>query len=88
MATSTTARGGRRIGRIAAVGAVALVLAGTAAAPSAAMTRSEMARTVHGHHHMCYELGGQSFVYDFGGVVSMGCLYGDGSYYADDSTYD
>ena len=52
----------RQFGRIAAVGAVALVLAGAVATPGEARTRQQAARTTRADGVMCAEINGHHVV--------------------------
>lgn len=71
------ARLGRKIGRIAAVGAVALLLAGTAAAPAGA-ERNDTVRRVNGTIGDCFGAGGDPTVVEFVGVFVVSCQHGNG----------
>ena len=67
----------RTIGRVAAVGAVALLLAGSAAGTAEAMTREAYI------YSRCLEAGGQPFtIYDVGlfHQAEVVCDYGGGSF--------
>jgi hypothetical protein len=74
--TNLTAPAGRRLGRIAAVGAVALVLAGAMASPAEARTREEK------YWNNCFESGGQPFTIEGGAYQpdEYVCDYGDGDF--------
>ena len=88
MTTSARARAGRRIGRIAAVGAVALILAGTAAAPAEARTRRQAVYLANSAIGACFELGGDPWVDEGGGGFSFICTWEDGNYYEQDIGYN
>jgi hypothetical protein len=68
----------RKLGRIAAVGAVALVLAG-AATPAAARDRSEMPAVVKGMARGCYQMGGTTIVHMEQISSSVRCLLPNGT---------
>jgi hypothetical protein len=61
----------RTIGRLAAVGAVALVLAGSAAAPAAAMPRRDPSVAIN----QCVKHGGEAYYFEFAGVWAVGCRF-------------
>ena len=82
MVSSTRATTVRRLGRIATVGALALLLAGVLATPAEAMTRSEafqLAQTMVG---MCANVGGDPWVEagstGNGGGYAVLCTWPDG----------
>lgn len=77
--TNLTAPVGRRIGRIAAVGAVALVLAGTMAAPAEAMRRRDAVGGANMAIGYCFNGGGDPNSYEYGGTIYVSCTYDDGS---------
>jgi len=64
--------------RLAAVGAVAIVLAGTAAAPAAARTKVPRSGVAHSLYYMCAGVGGDPFYFEYMGVWGVGCDYHDG----------
>jgi hypothetical protein len=90
MTTATGARTGRRLGRVgrlAAVGALALVLAGTAAGHAEARTRQAAVRTMNAAIAICFEGGGEASVYDYSGSFGFACVYdGYATYF--DVSYD
>jgi hypothetical protein len=91
MTTPTGARTGRllgRIGRIAAVGAGALLLAGAAAAPAEAMPRSSAADWVHLAIYWCDFVGGDPYVAEIGNSFNFACVFQDGDAYFEDVSYD
>jgi hypothetical protein len=71
------------MGRIAAVGTLALLLAGTTAAPAGAMLRSEARRIARAVVDMCFNVGGDPAMAEggtgSGGVFSVICDYPDGT---------
>jgi hypothetical protein len=75
-ATSVWTR--RRLGRIAAVGAVALVLAGAVAAPAEAR-RSDAVTAANLAVGMCFSNGGDPNAYETGGAIYVTCTWEDGS---------
>ena len=88
MRTQTT----QRIGRIAAVGAVALLLAGAVMTPAEAMRRRESVKLVNDAMGACMDLGGDPAAEEatgmlnpegsegsLGGGFSFSCLMPDGS---------
>jgi hypothetical protein len=70
MMTSVTTGTARRIGRIAAVGAVALLLAGSAAPAAEARWRDADAAMEE-----CERAGGEAYYFEFMGVWAVGCEY-------------
>lgn len=73
----------RTIGRIAAVGAVALVLAGSATSVEA-RPRSDVVRTANRMIASCFSGGGDANVEDHGNGMTYTCAWSDGtesSYY-------
>ena len=74
MRISMQARTARRMGRLAAVGAVALVLAGSAAAPAAAMKRSEALARVNRQYDTCFRQGGESSATEQDNVFTATCV--------------
>ena len=86
--TTTTARVPRRLGRLAAVGAVALVLAGAAASPAEAVTRRGAATMTNTAIGICFEAGGDPIVEEGGGSFVLSCYQEDGSYWWDSYEYD
>ncbi len=68
----------RTIGRIAAVGAVALVLAGSAASVEA-RPRSDVVRTANRMIASCFSGGGDANVEDNGSGMSYSCVWADGT---------
>ena len=90
MTTTTKARTkGRfaRIGQIAAVGAVALTLAGAAAGSADAYPRSAATRYASSSIAFCFDTGGDPTAYDFGGSWQVVCVYED-AWWSDDFYYD
>ena len=77
MRSSVRARMARRMARWAAVGAVALVLAGTAAAPAGALKRSDAASRASDVANVCQSSGGIAYGVDLGGVIIQGCAYSE-----------
>lgn len=68
----------RRIGQIAVVGAVALVLAGAVASPAEA--RRRMAENAANHAiGLCFVNGGNPDAYTYGGTIYVSCAWEDGS---------
>jgi hypothetical protein len=67
-----------RIGRLAAVGAAALLLAGVVATSAEARPRSAAVSQVNGAIGLCFWVGGDPYVYEFPGSFSFGCLFEDG----------
>jgi hypothetical protein len=75
----------QRLGRIAAVGAVALLLVGTVAPTAEALPRQAANIFVD----LCIGDGGNPLVFDFGGVWAVGCRTGDlWQVYGGDGTYN
>ena len=75
--TSTRAKIGRRVGRLAAVGAVALLLAGAAA--GSAEARIPPWASNAGQY--CAQNGGDPWLFEFAGfLLGVGCDYGDGDW--------
>lgn len=72
-------RVGRTVGRIAAVGAVGLVLAGAVATPAEARTRREARNTANNDGGMCFETGGSHYATDSGFSFQMACVWEDGT---------
>ena len=62
-------------GRLAAVGAVALLLAGASAAPAEARTRSQAVRKAGILAPNCTTLGGTPYAFDTGEDIVFGCAY-------------
>jgi len=77
----------RTIGRIAAVGAVALVLAGSAASVEA-RTRSDAVRIANRVISSCFVSGGEPDAGDIGYGISFTCAYPDGTVDDDVIYYD
>ena len=75
----------RAIGRLAAVGAVALVLTGTGAATTEAKDRGAIVLQTMG---WCELMGGNSYQYEFF-VWGSGCMFPDNTYISEviDDTY-
>jgi hypothetical protein len=69
---------GQRIARIAAVGAVALVLAG-AVAPVAEAARRDAVRAANHAVGLCFHNGGNPDAYEYGGTIYVSCTWEDGS---------
>jgi hypothetical protein len=69
---------GRRIGQIAAVGAVALVLAATMASPAAAMRRYTAVQYANSTVSSCFYNGGDADSYEYGGTIYVSCTWEDG----------
>jgi hypothetical protein len=69
---------GRRIARIAAVGAVALVLAGAVASPAEA-SRRQAVGAANQAVGTCFYNGGDPNAYEYGGTVYVSCTWEDGS---------
>ena len=75
MMTWTRAKIGRRVGRLAAVGAVALLLAGAAAGTAEA----RIPQWASEYGSSCDRDGGQPWLFEFGGFfVGVACDYGNG----------
>jgi hypothetical protein len=77
----------RTIGRIAAVGAVALVLAGSATSVEA-RPRSDVVRTANRMIGSCFVSGGEANVEDHGSGMTYSCVYSDGTEYSHYLPYD
>jgi hypothetical protein len=88
MQDAMTTRVGQRIGRIAALGAVALVLAGVVATPAEARTRESARAVARADGGMCAETGGYHSVRDTGSSVQMLCYYDDGTMHEWELPYD
>lgn len=73
----TTTAIARTIGRLAAVGAVAMALAGTSATATGA-ERNDTVRRVNGTIGDCFSAGGDATVVDFVGVFVVSCQHGNG----------
>lgn len=69
----------RRIGRIVAVGAVALVLAGSVASPAEAMRRSSAVMDANMVIGMCFDGGGTPDSYEYGNTIYVSCVHEDGT---------
>ena len=69
------ARTARVVGRIAAVGAIALLLAGSATAPTAAKPR----HVANAHIDACFDSGGEVHTFYFLGVWGVGCTFPSGA---------
>lgn len=69
------------MGRIAAVGALALVLAGTVASPATASMKGANAAI-----DLCFQSGGDPTPFEFAGVWAVGCKYLDGTDQVDTGT--
>jgi hypothetical protein len=80
--------GGRRIGRIAAVGAVALVLVGAVATPVEARTRESARAVLRGEVKICSETGGRFASTDTGASFMVACVWGDGTMYEGEIPYE
>jgi hypothetical protein len=78
---------GRRIGQIAAVGAVALVLAGAVASPAEAMRRRDAVSGANIAVGYCFNGGGDPNSYEYGGTIYVSCTYDDGSVVTVDFDY-
>jgi ferric-dicitrate binding protein FerR (iron transport regulator) len=83
-----TTRAGRRIGRIAALGVVALVLAGAVATPVEARTRQQAIRTANGDARMCAEIGGSQVRTDTGSSIQMICMLDGERFWDWETSYD
>jgi hypothetical protein len=68
---------GRQLGRIAAVGAVALVLVGTMAVPAEAQRRSEAVVRVNRAIEICFAAGGDPDTEEIGTSFRVDCLFPD-----------
>jgi len=77
MDAATPSRMGRKPGRITAVVAVTLLLAGAATAPAAA-ERADAVRRVNGTIGDCFSAGGDATVVEFVGIFVVGCQHGSG----------
>jgi hypothetical protein len=75
MRISMPARMARRMGQIAAVGAVALLLVGSAAAPAAAKPR----HIANAHIDACFDNGGEVYTFYYLGVWGVGCTFPSGA---------
>jgi len=73
---------------MAAVGAMALVLAGAVAAPAEARPRSAAVATANQSVDTCFSLGGEPTIYEFPVAFNFGCIYEDGSTDWFDIPYD
>jgi hypothetical protein len=65
----------QRLGRIAVGGAVALLVAVTAAAPVGALNRSEALALVNRRLDNCFSSGGESIVFEWYGGFVVGCAH-------------
>jgi hypothetical protein len=81
MQISATSPTRQRLGRIAAVSALALLLAGSIATPAGAMKRSQVVRIVNGAIGLCFSSGGYPDVEEspVNGGFSVACYWDDGS---------
>jgi hypothetical protein len=77
----------RVIGRIAAVSAVALVLAG-AATPAAARERSDAVWSVNHGMGVCFEGGGDPYVFEWNNAFIMTCYLENGEKFTSRYPYD
>jgi hypothetical protein len=77
MTIAAKTRAAHRMAKLAAVGAVALVLAGTAAAPAAALKRSEAASRAREVASVCQGSGGVTFGVDLGVAIFQTCAYSE-----------
>lgn len=82
----------RIVNRIAAVGVVALVLAGSAASVEA-RPRSDVVRMANAGIGACFRAGGEANVVDLGvyngsGMMDFACTYPDGTIYNTVLIYD
>lgn len=69
----------RRIVQVAAVGAIALVLAGTVASPADAMRRRDAVIDANNAIGTCFDNGGDPNSYEYGGAIFVSCTWEDGS---------
>ena len=80
MTTSTKARAARHLKRMAAVGAVALLLGRATASPAEAMPRSHPVDRVDRATWACLRSGGEPVVVAYGGSFAVGGAYETGDY--------
>jgi hypothetical protein len=85
--TNFTAPTRRRVVQMAAVGAVALVLAGTVASPAEAMRRRDAVEDANNAVGMCFNGGGNPDSYEYGSTVYVSCSYENGSVVTVDFPY-
>lgn len=85
--TNLTAPTRRRVAQIAAVGAVALVLAGAVSSPAEAMRRRDASVMANSAIGMCFDGGGDPNSYEYGGTIYVSCTYENGDVVTVDFSY-
>lgn len=78
----------RIVGRLAAVGAIALILAGSAVVPAAARDRSDVVWSVNYAIGVCVGGGGDPFVTEHGNEFILFCVFEDGNQFTSEWTYE
>jgi hypothetical protein len=68
----------RTIGRLAAVAAVALVLAGSTSPPAEARIRDSAVKVVNGAIDSCFRSGGDAQVTEIGSSFTLTCVVSEG----------
>lgn len=77
--TNLSASTRRRVVQVAAVGAVALVLAGTVASPAEARRRDSV-NDANRAIGVCFSGGGEPNSYESGGSIFVSCSFEDGTF--------